>query len=383
MAARLTSRWWLWSLGIFLASRVVTTLLMLLAAWLQNDNYWSLAHPDYFTFAGFWDSEWYGRIFDHGYPTVLPVGDNGLVNQNEWAFLPLFPMLVKATFLPWKIGAPILATLFAAAFALVAYRVFFTALGNHERARWALALTLFCAVSPILQVGYSESLSLLAIAIALWAMQRSRWWLVALILPVVAFARPGVLAFAAAFGFMFIASFFNKKYGWIDRLFFVGLSAWAGVLGLAWPFIAGVVTGNPNAYLLTEMSWRYGVTGSLEFVPFSGWFIAFSSFFGGPIGIAILLLIIGNLVYLLFAKEVRQLGVLTYWVAGYLVYLFAVFFPQSSTWRLLYPLFPLGAAIAVKLPNWSRGAALLAFITSQWLWIQMCWTYAPPDFTPP
>lgn len=383
MAKRLTKQWWLWPLGIFLASRVVTTILMLTAAWFQGKNYWTDAHPDYFSFAGFWDAEWYGRIYEHWYPTALPIGADGLVQQNEWAFLPLFPLLVKATFLPWNLGAPILATVFALLFSLVAYRLFERVLQDKTRARWALAFTLFCAVSPILQVGYSESLALLAIALILSGIVRRRWLNVVLFLPILAFTRPGVLAFAATFGLMFLVSLFTKRYSMVERLIIVGLGAWSLVLGFAWPFIAGVVTGNPQAYFLTEMSWRYGYTHSFEFTPVSGWVIAFGQFFGGVTGLIILVLVAANLAYLMFAKPVRQTRELGLYSAGYIAYLFAVFFPQSSTWRLLYPLFPLGAALAIKLPTWSRWTILLAFVASQWVWLQWCWVYAAPDFTPP
>ena len=44
----------------------------------------------------------------------------------------------------------------------------------------------------------------------------------------------------------------------------------------------------------------------------------------------------------MFTPAVKRLGVdLRFWVASYALYLLAVFFPQSSTFRLLMPMFPL------------------------------------------
>ncbi|HEX4401255.1 MAG TPA: hypothetical protein VHZ98_08015, partial [Galbitalea sp.] len=39
--------WWVKILVIFVASRVVTTVILLVFAWLQQANPWTGAHPDY------------------------------------------------------------------------------------------------------------------------------------------------------------------------------------------------------------------------------------------------------------------------------------------------------------------------------------------------
>jgi hypothetical protein len=90
-----------------------------------------------------------------------------------------------------------------------------------------------------------------------------------------------------------------------------------------------------------------------------------------------------NLVYLFFAKEVIALGEVRWFAAGYLLYLFAVFYPQSSTWRLLLPLFVLGGALSLKAKGLWRWLILVFFVFTQVVWIWTCWMYAAPDFTPP
>ena len=381
MVDRLKTRWWFAPLAIFLATRVVTTTIFLAAAWFQDANYWTAAHPDYFSFLNIWDVEWYGRIFKDGYPTVLPLNDSGFVQQNTWAFLPLFPMLVKLTFLPWQFGAPLLATVFALLFAFSAHRLFVRILGEGSKANWALVFVLTCASSPVLQTGYAESLSLLAITLVLHGFLAKRYWLTYASLVVVAFSRPGVLAFAAMFGIILLVRLYQRNSE--GRLQLVLLAAWSGLLGLAWPFIAGLVTGRPDAYFATEMAWRYGYTGSTHFTPFSGFIIAFQNFFGGPIGILIYLILVANLVYLFFAKEVIALGEVRWFAAGYLLYLFAVFYPQSSSFRLLLPLFILGGALSLKASGVSRWLIAGLFVVTQVVWVATCWMYAAPDFTPP
>ena len=377
MVERLKSRWWFWPLAIFLASRALTTFFFLVAAYLQGDNYWSAAHPDYFTFLNIWDVEWYGRIFSGGYPSSLPIDLNGNVQQNAWAFLPLFPLLVKGTLLPWAIGAPLLATVFAGGFALVAHRLFLAVLGSLTKANWALAFVLTFAASPVLQTGYSESLQLLAIAGVLLLFVRGKFWWIYPLLVVVAFARPGVLAFAAFFGLVFLTRFMKKNPG--GRLHLAGLTVWSLALGFAWPTIAGLVTGRQDAYYATEMAWRSGQT----FVPFGGFIVAFQSALGGVPGLLMFVVVLFNVGYLFFAKSVRALGEVGWFAGAYFLYLLAVFFPQSSTWRLLLPAFVLAASLVLAVPERYRRWVLVIFIASQIVWIANCWMYAAPDFTPP
>ena len=41
------------------------------------------------------DGSWYRNVAENGYPAELPRGEDGLVQQNAWAFFPLFPMLAR------------------------------------------------------------------------------------------------------------------------------------------------------------------------------------------------------------------------------------------------------------------------------------------------
>ncbi|HWS50076.1 MAG TPA: hypothetical protein VN241_03615, partial [Microbacterium sp.] len=50
-------------------------------------------------------------------------------------------------------------------------------------------------------------------------------------------------------------------------------------------------------------------------------------------------------------------------------YLLAVFFPQSSTFRLLVPLSALWGAVAVPRSRGWRIGILVACLVGQWLWI--------------
>ena len=77
---------------------------------------------------------------------------------------------------------------------------------------------------------------------------------------------------------------------------------------------------------------------------------------------------VGALAY--FVPQVKRLGVeIRLWSASYLVYLLLVFFPQSSTLRLLMPLTPLWGALAVPRSRTYRWGMLGLCLVAQWLWI--------------
>jgi hypothetical protein len=80
--------------------------------------------------------------------------------------------------------------------------------------------------------------------------------------------------------------------------------------------------------------------------------------------------IVGVAALLLFEPHVRRMGAETrLWSASYLVYLLAVFFPQSSVFRLLLPLSPLWGAVAMPRATSWRVGVVCACLLGQWWWI--------------
>jgi hypothetical protein len=92
-------------------------------------------------------------------------------------------------------------------------------------------------------------------------------------------------------------------------------------------------------------------------------------------------LLIG-LVALFLTPAVRSMGlVLGAWCAGYLLYLAAFWDPQSSTWRILTPLFPLALAVATIRRGRLLWVLLPASVVLQFLWVDWLWGWTPtgPD----
>src|SRR5690606_22685243 len=124
----------------------------------------------------------------------------------------------------------------------------------------------------------------LLLLIALDLVARRRFGGVYPVILVMAFTRPGILAFALYLGLYGILRWVRRRTQPLparDVVHIIALGALATATGFAWQVVAGLVTGDAGAYLATELSWRrnWG-SGSEGFVPFDGWIQAAQFWFG-------------------------------------------------------------------------------------------------------
>ncbi|MFE2774096.1 hypothetical protein [Microbacterium resistens] len=368
---------------VYLAARVLTTGMLAVAAGLSGPG--SRFGPDagIGSFVLAWDAQWYWWVAENGYPSELPLTEGGQVAENAWAFMPLYPMLAKLVGFPlgsWGAGALVVSLVAGYLACLVLYRILAGKVGRRA-AMWSVAL---CAAGPLgalFQVGYAEALFLLFLLLGIDGLIRRRYVRLYALIPLMGFTRPGVLAFALLLGLVLVLRWVRRKDDPLYTREFVhilALGALATVVGFSWQFIAGIVTGDPGAYLATELAWRRNWVegGAAGFFPFEGWVTAAPLWFGiwglpGWLGLVVLVLLVaGAALLLLRDPRVRRLGpVIRLWSASYLLYLLAVFFPQSSTLRLLFPLTPLWGALAVGRSRGVRIGAVVVGLVLQWAWI--------------
>lgn len=85
-------------LVVYVVSRLVGVVAFWVAAtWFQNPAGVGKLDPNPGDLVGLWDSVWYERIADDGYPVPLPADpDTGRLTYSAWAFYPLFPLLCRA-----------------------------------------------------------------------------------------------------------------------------------------------------------------------------------------------------------------------------------------------------------------------------------------------
>lgn len=372
----LAVRWWQRALLAFALSRVVSTGLWFVVIALARRGSRIGLHASLTNAMAAWDGQWYELVARSGYPATLPLGPDHLVQANAWAFLPAYPWLAELLTFghagAWPAAAEVLSTACGFGCAVLLAHLLRPHVGDlgAQRAVWLFALS---PVAFILQAAYAESMGMLLTLAALCLLDRHRYLLAVLPTVVLAFTRPGSQALALTIGIHLAARWITA---WRARTPPPGLAALAGgllltvatVSGFVWEWIAAAVTGVPNAYLATELAWRTTWTGPGPFVPVVSWIFA-ADFWTGRWGPLVFALIMAGSAALLLAPSVRRCGLTAWaWTASWWLYLLGVFFPQTSTFRLLLPTAPAGGAAAGLRPGVFR-AVLAGAVALQGLWL--------------
>jgi hypothetical protein len=371
---------WVALAAIIVLSRIVSTATLLWFANAQPENPWTAAQPDLFDFSRIWDSHWYRIIAESGYPTELPLDEEGRVGENAWAFMPIYPFLVRGlmafTSAPFALVSVVVSVVAFAGFIVVADRLFRRFLGD-SAALSAVAVIAFAPVAPVFQVGYAESLGMLFLVCTLVGLVERRWWMVALFVPLASLTRPLGVPLALTLVVLTLVGWRKGR----DRVPLIVLTVVAGVSAVAWPAIAGVVTGRPSAYLDTELAWRRPYIGDEQHTWGTGWWESARWWFpeAAPWVIAAIAL---TVVVIAVLPATRRIGLVPLaWSASYLLYLVVVLFPQSSLIRLLAPLFPLAGVVARS--GRATAVTLALGIVGQYFWVQWFWAVDDSDWTPP
>lgn len=382
--------WWAQALIIWCVSRIWAAVIFYVVDRQAPDGPWGPTPLGYFDFMSIWDGQWYQRIHDEGYPQHLPRDASGTVEANAWAFYPVFPLLVKAitsvTGLPWAATASTVALLAGFGAAVLIVKLFREFLPE-QASLWALAMVAFGPASPIFQTAYAESLHLAMLAGAFVLVLRGKTLWAAAVILVMCLTRPAGVPFAAALGLSWfiwavrdlLAAHRSSTLGATSivrvcntRLW---LALWACCCALLWPAIAWLVTGEISAYTDTETAWR-----GTSLVVFEPWLVLGERFFGSGWGSLALIAVIGIFFLLISTRVVRQSlpPVVWMWVVCYAVYLLAFLHPQSSTFRMLIPLFVLAAPLAVVSQDRSyRIAVIVAGAAFQIVFIGYLWQWSP------
>jgi hypothetical protein len=378
--------WWIQVTGIYVTARLVSACIFMAAALHQGINPWFPAKPDYWNFINIWDARWYAEALLNGYPSLLPTDASGAVQENAWAFYPLFPVLgrvlsgLTGTGPAWSLTA--IALVCGAAAALVAYRIF-RHRAAHGTALWGIVFLAMFPVAPVLQVPYAESLNLLLLAAALLLVLERRYvWAMPAVL-LMCLSRPTGVPFAVMMGLLFLYRLRERVAAKPGEPVTVhrnaqlwslaGLTAVSGVGALVWPAVAWAVTGDPGAYTKTETAWRGD-----DLVPFKPWFDTGILLFGPTFGVLAPFVFVAGFTLLMMSRPVVALGTeLRLWCCCYMGYLLVFLHPQTSTFRMLLPLFPLALSTAlVSRSRAYRGAVVVMFVLLQIVWIVWLWAWA-------
>jgi hypothetical protein len=121
------------------------------------------ASPGYLDMLTNWDGQWYADVVANGYPSDLPRVD-GQVQENTWAFYPLYPALVRLVMglssLPFAAAASLVSMLAGAGAMVIIFGLLEGRVGRFNAAVTVLAISLSPA-AVLLQAAYTEGMALL------------------------------------------------------------------------------------------------------------------------------------------------------------------------------------------------------------------------------
>ena len=333
--------------------------------------------PSFLKYLNIWDAKWYQKIYSSGYPHELDINPStGVVAMNTWPFMPLYPLLIKCIAflgLPYEIVSVLLLLFFSYVFAYLLYYIsiavqswkaggsfsvkYFQEL-YHKRALLFVLLVGMYVTSPILNVGYAESLTLCLLAAWIIASSQKKYFWAMVIALFASESRPVGVPLGAAAGLLW---FFETLSDWRTES---GMSIWDALVsryrqlvyalltcGFAfiYPIYAALVTGHIDAYHASELGWSGRTVGNSHmFIVQWGNAANFYSVFNKFIWLLVAIIVFSIFFIWLSSKRASLNAnlVIRVWLASYAGYLLLFWLPQYSTFRILMPLFPLFLYIA-------------------------------------
>lgn len=376
-------RWWL-PLAVFLVSRVVSTVMLLLAGRDQvappGIEQFFPHDPTLAELLGNWDGRWYREIVTDGYPADLPRGDDGAVVQNVWAFYPLVPGLARLLVLGgldpvW--AASIVAMVSSAAACVLLFEMVRERADDFTASLTVAGLTLG-PVGLLFQTTYTEGPALLLVLLALRALGRRTWGRVATYGLLLSLTRPITLALAVVCGAFWLALWRRRRiepFNVHDRAQLAAVTVVVTLEFLVWPTVAGMVTGEGDAYRLTQAAWLFG-TGE-----WTTWLSGLVGRGAGPFTLlgVVVLLFVGWFVVRRDASAWPLEGRL--WTGVYTLYILGATRPTASVVRYLalaaFPSWPMPEVSQRCRTTRSRTAlaipVVVACCLAQWWWISLVW----------
>jgi hypothetical protein len=292
----------------------------------------SVAPSSYLHLIANWDGQWYRSIVEHGYPSELPTHEGSVV-PNQWAFYPLYPLLVRLMMLPglsFGLAASLVSITCGAVAMCLLYRMLVPTCGRFAASMTLLALCTYPA-AVLFQAAYTESLALLLIVGALWSLRGRRYGTLLILALFLSLTRPVVLPLALVVGVHWVARWRARR----RDPFPPSESMRLGVVGflvalsfLFWPAVAGVATGHVDAYFVTANAWYNQDEGG-----WPSWLVVFVG--GGSPGLTVFIGIAAVAVGCVVARRSARLWGLELrtWAWAYPLYLLGSTRPTTSIFR--------------------------------------------------
>lgn len=393
------ARWWIWPLALYTLARIINVVMINIASesaitpqqgGLEERGYFVTqegpAPPGYLTTVTNWDGQWYWQIAAHGYPDHLPRSATRQVVQNEFGFMPLFPMLARALMTVTGLDFPIVATSMSIFLGAICTLLLYLLVDRRSDALGAniavVCLSAFtCA--PVFLIAYADALALLLVLLVLHLVIRNKLIAVPILLTALAFTRYVV----AAFALLFVVLLFSRWRSGAERkhlAYLLALSIWSALVTLAWPVVVAVMTGERNAYFLSIQTWGTD-TGQLAVIRFLQ---SYSGALGG-LGVAILVAAVWIAIVVRLVTMGQSETTLKAWSGLYAAYILMVtnWTPNGIRYYLL------ALPVCWPITNSTGGTRRARVLTvtllgilgllTQWWWIRYVLTISPEGMSIP
>jgi len=393
-------RWWLWPLAAYLLFRIADAVMIVIASHhaggginpltgtpLDHSFGGATAPRGYLTTATNWDGQWYWQVAERGYPHELPRNSSGDVQQNVWAFFPAYPITVRlimtVTGLSFPLAAVMVSLLAGAAATLLVYRLI-SPVTDLLGARLAVVVLNTFVCAPAFQIAYTEGMALALLVAALLAFRARRFRLTAVLVLILSLTRAVVLPLAGVFAIYALVGW-RRGSSRTEVVKTVGLAVWAGTTTFLWPAIAGLTTGEPKAYLLTQASWNPDIAT----LPILRFIDRVSPHAAGP-WVGVVLVVAATVGVVLALTAGQKLLLLKVWSGTYALYLLAAVDWNSTTIRYFLLAIPGIWAPTDPSTGWPRrhriwivAVAGLLGLATQWWWIRYSLTISPEFYQIP
>lgn len=330
----------------------------------EDEGYWAVVTN--------WDGQWYRDIAIDGYPRSLPVRADGHVAQNPWAFYPLYPALVRLIMMIAFTDfahAAVIVSLLSGAVAMVAIYRFFSLTASRRAARIAVLGMCATPLTPVFQIAYTESVALLLLTVLLISLVRKHYLLSSGWILLLSLTRPTGPPLAVAMAMWGVVQVWKSRdYG--PALPHLLLTLVATGSSFLWPAVAALITGIPNAYLVTQRAWNpaAGTPGPIQFLDST-------SLPGGAVAAIVCVAAIVAL-FLRIATWGQNHLLFKCWTASYVAYLLVAVnwnITAARYFLLAYPVFwPLVRRESHReavIANAVLAIMTASFVVVEWLWV--------------
>ncbi|WP_078894087.1 hypothetical protein [Streptomyces sp. CT34] len=338
----------------YAAVRALGTLVLMKWAHALHHGLWPLLATQ-------WDSDWYLAIAGHGYEHTL----GHPFHENNLAFFPLYPVLIKAVAAAIPGSRPTAGLLIAVGCSLLAaWGVFAVGDRLHGR-RVGTVLAVLWGTAPVAVIewmGYTESLFTALAAWSLYAVLTGRWLAAGGLALLAGLTRPTGLALAAAVSLCALLALRRRPGGVASaapapRLLAAALLAPLGWLGyVGW---VGLRLGRADGYFVVQKMWHNEWDGGAETLRSLRSILGYQTQPQLFYVVVSLVLIGSGVLYVLCLADRQPLPLLVF--SGVLLAIVlgsgGVYFPRA---RFLLPGFPLLLPLARGIVRARRRTAVLA-----------------------